>query len=366
MNGFHEQIIHGVVRDLHLSEPELYVDNRSRDRSGHMSHALIQTRSGRVLDFNSNCSAYRFCGHAAFGWIEYRISEDLGETFGEIRRFPYAYEEFLKGNYTVSVEKGICCEDGTVVVFCLMNSQMKEISCEPWIEPRVVRSLDEGETWEPPTILCGEKGRVYDARYVDGKIYVLMACNDAAVHFCANKPEHLYRLYVSEDSGRTFREESVVGFADSMNLGYGALVLTPDQRLIAYAYNLKDEQHMSYAVSRDLGKTWCESGTCYLANRTRNPQINCLDGQYFLFGRCSSDHGCAVYTSADALHWDEGHVLNKDNVSCYYSNSILLDHPRQPGKKRLLVQFSEVYPHHEPRAWNATVNVKHMWVESLS
>lgn len=58
------------------TDPEIYIDNESRNRSGHMSHAMVEFAPNKIIDFNSNCSPVRCDGHSAFGWIEYRISED--------------------------------------------------------------------------------------------------------------------------------------------------------------------------------------------------------------------------------------------------------------------------------------------------
>lgn len=363
MNHIQEQTVNGTLFNLHLCAPQVYADNESRDRSGHLGHAMVLTKTGKLLDFNANTSAYRSNGHSAFGWMEYRVSEDHGVTFSEARPFPFSVDEFLKGRHTVSIEKAVCCEDNTVVAFILHNSQKNPVSCEPWGCPLVTRSFDDGETWTEPVPLCEYAGRVYDARYYDGKIYVLENCNDASIFFCGNLPEHQYRLFVSEDFGKTFREESVVDFGGSENLGYGEIIRRADGSLIAYAYNVKDEKNLRYALSRDDGKTWCEHGVCRLDQQIRNPQVNILEGQYILFGRKTADYGAVIYTSADGIRWSCGTVLNEDNVSCYYSNTILLDHPGRPGEKRLLVQYSEVYPHPEPREWNAAVNVYHMWVE---
>ena len=61
---------------VRLSDPILYVDNESRNRSGHMSHAMAEFAPGKIIDFNSNCSAAIYQGHSTFGFLEYRISED--------------------------------------------------------------------------------------------------------------------------------------------------------------------------------------------------------------------------------------------------------------------------------------------------
>ena len=96
MHHIQEQTVKGTLFDLHLSAPQVYADNEARDRSGHMSHAMVLTKTGKLLDFNSNCSAYRANGHAAFGWVEYRVSGDKGVTFSEARPFPFSVDEFLR------------------------------------------------------------------------------------------------------------------------------------------------------------------------------------------------------------------------------------------------------------------------------
>ena len=53
---------------IEVSEPTVHVDNKSRNRSGHMTHAMVEYAPGKVLDFNSNCSAELYSGHSAFGF----------------------------------------------------------------------------------------------------------------------------------------------------------------------------------------------------------------------------------------------------------------------------------------------------------
>ena len=48
-------------------EPILYVDNESRGRSGHMTHAMAEFAPRKIIDFNSNCSAAIYGGHSTFG-----------------------------------------------------------------------------------------------------------------------------------------------------------------------------------------------------------------------------------------------------------------------------------------------------------
>ncbi len=84
---------------IEISKPTLYVDNESRGRSGHMTHAMAEFAPGKLIDFNSNCSAVKCGGHSTFGFIEYRISEDGGETFSDIYELPYSKELLYDGIY---------------------------------------------------------------------------------------------------------------------------------------------------------------------------------------------------------------------------------------------------------------------------
>ena len=99
-----DRIFDGAAGRLHIGEPELYIDNEARKRSGHMCHAMIEYLPGKIIDFNSNCSAVRLQGHAAYGWVEYRYSGDYGKTWSEPHDLPYSRQEFFDGNYTISIE----------------------------------------------------------------------------------------------------------------------------------------------------------------------------------------------------------------------------------------------------------------------
>ncbi len=139
-------IIERDTYTVELSEPTLHVDNQSRGRSGHMSHAMVEFAPGKVLAFNSNCSAAIHEGHSAFGWIEYRISEDGGETFPQVYDLPYSKKVFYDGTNTVSVEKAVTCDDGSIVAFCTRNDI--RALCEPWSTPMCIISKDGGKTWK--------------------------------------------------------------------------------------------------------------------------------------------------------------------------------------------------------------------------
>ena len=363
----HEQTIPGAVRPIHLSDSIIFSDQESKGRSGHIGHAMTLLSPGRILDFYPNTSAKRCGGHAAYGLMEYRISEDYGKTFGEAQIFPYSWDSFLDGIFTVSVEKAVTAADGSVTAFCLRNSTKQEICCEPWYTPTFVRSEDGGKTWGDARELSTYRGRIYDAiRYGDA-ILVLEFCNSAEKHFCGNEPDHLYRLFQSDDNGKTFYEKCVVPFPDTMGRGYGNMIVTPDNRLIVYAYNLNAEDRMDYIISPDGGSTWEAAGVSVVEKCIRNPQVGLLDGQYILHGRAGENRPnndkFVLYTSADGIHWNEGTFLSYGRTACFYSNNLVVR--GADGIDRMLMQYSENYNDPNPDVWTGQVNTMHLWVESV-
>ena len=362
----HAQTIKGAVRDLKLSEPTIFVDNEKKGRSGHVGHAMAVFDEGKIIDFYANTSGIRFGGHSGFGWMEYKISEDYGKTFGRYKKFPYSWDTFLDGYRTIAVEKVVSPKKDVLVAFCVLTSQNKEICFEPHGTPNVVRSEDGGKTWLPNFNLCEYRGRVFDAIYYQGSIYVLEFCNDMEEGFLGNKPEHQYRIFKSDDEGKTFYEHCVVPFPDTTGRSYGNMIFTPEGKLIVYAYNLNDQQNMDYAVSSDCGKTWDETGLSFVAKKIRNPQVGVLEGQFILHGRAGESEtghgGFVLYTSKDGLVWDEGHMLIDGKSACFYSNNLVVTGP--DGKDRMLVQYSENIK--DPgTSWSGQVNVMHFWLESV-
>ena len=333
------------------SEPTLYVDNKSRGRSGHMSHALAEFAPGKLIDFNSNCSAELFKGHSTFGFIEYRISEDAGETYSPVYELPYSKKMLLDGVNVISVEKAVACDDGRIVAICLRNNAHSV--CQPWETPMTVTSFDGGKTWSEPKELCPFKGRPYAACYHDGVIYVLEFCNDGTGHFCGEKPEHVYRIFTSKDGGESFDELCVLPM-DTLGRGYGAMLFDDKGDLHVYAYNIKNEQYMDHIVSHDNGKSWDAPTACFLKDGIRNPQVAKIDGIFVAHGRNKDVNGFVLYTSADGEHWDEGEYLGREKGACYYSNNIVLKDKN--GNNRLLVQYSEMY------GKESCVNIKHLWL----
>ena len=339
-----------IIRDgytVEFEEPTLYVDNEARKRSGHMSHAMAEFAPNCFIDFNSNCSALRHSGHMPYGWVEYRISRDGGKTYSDVQELAYSKESFFDGIYSISVEKAVGCDDGSIVALCLRNSALEPSFCQPWDTPTVIRSCDEGKTWTDPVECIPYKGRIYDALYRDGVIYVLIFCNE---RFLGSTEEHKYRLYKSDDNGLTFQEASVIPF-DTFNRGYGSIVFDGNGTLHAYTYYYGDETVIDHAVSQDQGATWDVLGPCYVAHGVRNPQTAFLDGVFILHGRSNSLDHFVFYTSTDGANWDEGtFVATGTAVPHYYSNNIKL---KDEQGDFLLVQYSEAY-------FSSCVNIKHI------
>ncbi len=349
-----EQIIKGKFCDIKLSEPILYIDNQARGRSGHMGHPMLNLGNGKIIDFNSNVSAVRCDGHSGFGWMEYRLSEDYGETFGEFTEVPYTKEVLLDGIYSAIIETAVVCDDGSIVAICNMFSQENSVCCDPYGIPTYIRSCDMGKTWEEAKQLSSFEGRVYNSRYHDGKIYVLEFCNKEVIGETEND---LYRIFCSHDNGKSFEELCVVPFESTFGRFYGTMHFDINGNLIVYAYNEKCETELDYAISSDCGKTWYKTGTCHLEKRIRNPQVAILDGQFILHGR---EGGCInafmLYTSKDGIEWDEGHrIVDYHPAASFYSNNVVVN---KNGKNKLLVQYSQTYTE------SCRVNIYHMWLES--
>ncbi len=330
-----------IVRDefsVVLEEPTLYVDNQSRKRSGHMSHAMAEFKKGSFIDFNANSSAVRHAGHSPFGWVEYRISRDSGKSFSDIKTLPYSYQSLLDGVYSISVEKAVATDSGKIIAFCLRNSIYgNSVGCTPWASPTYIISDDEGESWTAPRELTHRKGRIYDALYHKGSIYVLMFEND---DFLGKTDENKFVLLKSDDEGESFYEASILP-TPGIERAYCAMIFDQNGALHFYGYNAAAEDYLDHAVSRDFGKSWTATEPSYIDKGIRNPQIGFVDGVYILHGRAGGVKGFVLYSSSDAVHFDSGTMLiEKPGAYCFYSNNITLE---DEEGKFLLLQYSDTY-----------------------
>lgn len=322
---------------VEIETPKIYIDNEARGKSGHMSHALALYADGTLIDFNSCCSGERFWGHSAFGYVEFALSEDGGDSYSERQTVPYTMETLLGGVHSISIEKAVACPDGALVAFCLRNDQTTPISCEPWSTPTVILSYDKGKNWNKPYEMCHYRGRIYDAVFHNGSIYALFLCNE---NFLGTSADHKYRIYKSDDFGKSFYEHCTVPFSDVIGRGYGSLLIDGGGKMHVYAYNSAAECELDHIVSNDLGISWEECPPCFLEKGIRNPQTALIDGIYILHGRGMNDGNFIFYSSRDGYIWDCGVNAGEDKRACYYSNSILL---RDGEGKFLLVQYSDAF-----------------------
>lgn len=336
-----------------FSDAEIFVNHEANARSGHLGHAMAELPDGTLIAFYSNCSAKHgnWPGHTMYGWVEYRRSHDRGVTWSEPTVLKYSWDCFIEGVYKIGCEKAVVCDDGTIVLFCL-RSIGKDF--EPYATPVCLLSRDGGGTWSEPIEVHSERGRIYDALYRNGRVYVLEFCNSTDKGFTCNEEGLFYKLIVSDDNGQSFRVLSALPF-DTMGHAYGSLLFRPDGSLIFYGYNVNDEYHLTCLVSEDGGVTWSEPFLSHVAKIARNPQTAYIDGVYILHGRSEGSSNFVMYHSADGIHWSDGMLVDDaGKQGCFYSNNMVVK--GADGKNRLLVQYSDSYA-------GAATNITHAWVE---
>lgn len=323
-----------------------------------MGHAMVEYAPGEILDFYSNCDGERVEGHSGYGWMEYRRSVDYGMTFSEPRVLDYSMRLYREGIHTALCEKAVLAPDGRIILFFQITDASKPISCEPWSEPTLITSVDGGNTWSEGCTFGADKGRIYDAIPYQNSIFVISMSNDASQTFLGNKPEHVYKLYRSDDSGKTFYTASILPI-DTIGKGYGALAFSKSGELYGYVYDANDEEHLEYVVSCDLGKSWNTPCRSYVGKKIRNPQVAQLGDIWFLHGRNGgTGNGLVLYSSSDGINWDNGMLLAQRPAgggTAYYSNNLPISSFSSSGPDRMLIQYSHVYEKNR-------VNIMHTWV----
>lgn len=353
-------VISEQIPRITFDKAEVFADLEKLHRSGHLGHAMAECKDGSILSFYPNCSynlPEAYPGHSMYGWMEYRRSWDRGVTWEEAKILPYSYEAFLDGCYKIGCEKAVVCDDGTVVLFCLRSVGR---CFEPYATPVCILSHDHGQTWSEPISVSDERGRIYDALYVNGRILVLEFCNSTEGGFVCNDSSLKYKLFASDDNGRSFYLYSVLDF-DTLGHTYGNLLLRQDGCMIFYGYNKYDEYNLTGLISHDLGKTWSDAFKIPVAKIARNPQVGCLNGHYILHGRSENAENFVFYHSPDGLNWDAGTIVSqplngKPRRGCYYSNHMVIR--GDDGIDRMRVQYSEQYCTDSGR-----FTIMHAWVE---
>jgi len=338
-----------------LEPPILFVDHQTTGRSGHLGHAMFQRADGKLFAFYPNCSSddpgrHGTSGHSAVGWMEYKISEDAGLTWGAPQVFDYsrcAIEKAL--GYAIFTEKAVVTDKGSVVLFHLLSDISEDALWEPYLVPTSTRSADGGNTWSEAVEIGAKRGRIYSATFADGVIYALKFDNDAEADFCGTTNEHRYVLYASYDDGLTFGPISVLPF-DTQGRGYGTMCRRNDGSLIVYIYNKHAEDQLDYVISEDGGKSWSAPALANMARRIRNPQMVAFGGGFFMHGR-SGSYGppqtqghFVLYHSRDGIEWDQGRYLAmRQHGQGAYSNSLVVRPVTDDGVERLRIQASHAY-----------------------
>jgi len=338
-----------VIPDGLPNDGILFANHEPNHRSGHMGHALVEYAPGKVLAFYPNCSDEdkRMKGHSGFGWMEYKRSEDGGDTWSEAVIEPNSKALFDQHiGRTMMIEKAVCTDTGRILLFYLTCDMVTDGHIwEPYFEPRIAYSDDEGRTWSKDELLVHEAGLVYDVLYKDGTIYLLFLAN-AELPGIAHLQEHPYKLFVSHNGGASFEERSILNFQSTIYCYYGTMAFREDGSLIAYVYDERDEFNLKYVVSYDDGFTWTDNRRCFFAKKIRNPQIKQFDGTWICHGRTGcfgrdSSH-FVIYFSEDGMNWDEGTIMRYATQGAgAYSNNVTIHRPGKP--ERFMIQTSHAY-----------------------
>ena len=322
----------------------LFVDRETEGRSGHGGQAITQCRNGDILAFTSNVSGEAFGGHGVSGWSEYRISRDGGKTWSEPHILDYS-KQVWEGDefHSALVDEVVTAPDGTVVAFAGRYTD------ERWgrTTPVWLLSRDHGRTWGEAREI--EPGA--DVREVAREHASLVHGDTLFVLFNAGTRGQWpgpHTLYVSTDNGESFTRRAILPLDE--RTWYGAMTVTPDGHLIAYSYRTADEFHLDYTISEDGGHTWSEVKKTHFAKRIRNPQVSePIGGLYFLHGRSGQEgddpRHLVLYTSTDAVNWDEGVFLNKGSTRDLdsYSTNEAIGRWDPDTPNRLLLQSSIAY-----------------------
>ena len=329
----------------------LFADHRAENRSGHLGHALIEYAPGEILAFYPNCSAEdtRLKGHSGHGWMEFKRSPDGGLTWSAPFIDPNSKALYDRNvGRTFMCEKAVKTDSGRIILFYLnCDIATNGHIWEPYFEPHYAFSYDNCRTFTEAKQLFDLRGRIYDAAYREGTVYVLFH-SDPELPGEAHNGNARYLLYTSSDDGETFSLRAELPFQSTKNCFYGTMCFTPDGDLLSYVYDECDEFNLKYTVSHDHGFTWETPRRAFFPNKLRNPQLIYYKGRYFMHGRGGHPQenygGLMLYSSPDGIHWDDGIYLychEEGKGFGAYSNNLIVH--TKDGRERLMIHSSHAY-----------------------
>ena len=108
--------------------------------------------------------------------------------------------------------------------------------------------------------------------------------------------------------------------------GYGAMIFRPDGSLVVYAYNVHDECHMDWAISRDGGTTW----RWLNADGKRHEPNNAFD---YTFGADENETRFAVAIPYTQTEWDAASARWRGQEGVKFGTRSFCAYPAATGRR---------------------------------
>lgn len=306
------------------------VCNFEKDSPGRNSHGgpvCMEYANGDLVAFHTNAS-----GHNLDGWSEYAVSKDGGKTWDMYNKFQYSYQTYQDDPKTPAwVEEGLVTHKGTVVLFV---THFK--AGQGRTKSGITRSYDHGKTWTDYEPMDGDFVGYPAAVAVDGETNFVLMDIGGGPHV----------LYVSTDDGMTWKKRSTLTLDDDK--WYGGMCMMADGRILAGAYDSKDEDHFHYCISSDKGHTWSEQRHAPVDKKIRDPEVACLAGTYYLHGRAGHSgkgaHRFVLYQSDDGENWKDGILVSGlAKGPDGYNHNCIINKYKEDVPNELMVEYSILY-----------------------
>lgn len=315
-------------------------ENDNPGRNSHGGPVAMEYANSDLIMFHTNTN-----GHSLEGWSEFALSKDGGKTWKRNNKFKYSYDSYQNNSKRPAwVEQGLVTSKGTVVLFITHFQLPENIRTNSGF----MRSLDHGRTWE--------EYQPFDGGFVGYPTSVAVKGDTSFVLFDPDNGPHT--LYVSTDDGRSWHKRSTLSLDDLK--WYGTMCFMDDGRLIAGAYDSKDEEHFYYCISENSGNIWGEQKRAYVDKKIRDPEIACVEGRYYLHGRSGHSgkeaHQFVLYQSGDGENWGKGTIISSDTRGPDgYSDNCIVNKYKKDVPNELMVGYSIVYEPYKNRNTNEYV-----------